>query len=146
MNRRGFTKRLAKMFGAVFGAIFGLPAVATLADPVLGGGASKWVDAGTLAELAPGAVKRFKYPVQAGWETREEAGFLMRAETGDEVVAFSARCTHAGCKVRFKDDEFHCPCHGGVFSRNGDPIAGPPTVPLVRFETRLDQDHIKVKA
>lgn len=44
-----------------------------------------------------------------------------------EVVALSEKCTHLGCGVPFCDSSgrFECPCHGTVFSRGGDYLAGP---------------------
>ncbi|MBT8202056.1 MAG: Rieske 2Fe-2S domain-containing protein, partial [Acidimicrobiia bacterium] len=46
---------------------------------------------------------------------------------GDEVVALSEKCTHLGCRVPFCDSSgrFECPCHGTVFNRAGDHLAGP---------------------
>lgn len=44
-----------------------------------------------------------------------------------EVVAFSEKCTHLGCRVPFCESSgrFECPCHGSVFSRGGDFLSGP---------------------
>ena len=64
---------------------------------------------------------------------------------GEEVVAFSATCTHAGCTVRFKEGAFHCPCHGGVFSLDGEPVKGPVERPLERLEARIVGDQVEVK-
>ena len=63
----------------------------------------------------------------------------------DEVVAMSARCTHVGGIVRIKEDELHCPCHGGVFSKEGDPIQGPVVRPLERFDCRVHEGRIEVR-
>jgi cytochrome b6-f complex iron-sulfur subunit len=52
--------------------------------------------------------------------------------TGKEVVARSLLCSHFGCRVQWRADleRYDCPCHGGVFDREGRPVAGPPTRPL----------------
>ncbi|MDH4262071.1 MAG: Rieske (2Fe-2S) protein [Spirochaetia bacterium] len=46
-----------------------------------------------------------------------------------EFFAFSNRCPHLGCKVKWESEKsrFFCPCHGGVFNQNGIAIAGPPS-------------------
>lgn len=48
--------------------------------------------------------------------------------TGAEVVALSDVCPHLGCKVHWEEEkrEFFCPCHGGVFAKDGTALAGPP--------------------
>jgi Rieske Fe-S protein len=48
--------------------------------------------------------------------------------TGNQVVALSDICPHLGCKVHYSaaDAKFLCPCHGGVFEKDGTAIAGPP--------------------
>ena len=45
----------------------------------------------------------------------------------DETRALSWKCPHLGCKVSFCDSsgQFECPCHGSVFNRAGDLLAGP---------------------
>lgn len=48
--------------------------------------------------------------------------------TGTEVVALSDVCPHLGCKVHWEEEkrQFLCPCHGGVFEKDGKAVAGPP--------------------
>ena len=41
---------------------------------------------------------------------------------------------------------FKCPCHGGVYDRNGAVVAGPPPAPLATLATRVDGDDIFVQA
>jgi Rieske Fe-S protein len=51
---------------------------------------------------------------------------------GGVVVARSLLCTHFGCRVQWQaaTERYKCPCHEGVFDREGRPVAGPPTRPL----------------
>jgi nitrite reductase/ring-hydroxylating ferredoxin subunit len=143
VDRRGLLGRLA----AAGAALFGLPGLAALLDPALRGARERWIDAGPLAALAEGEARRFTFPVAAGWETRPGTGYLVRA--GDRVIALDATCTHAGCAVRFRGgagaDAFLCPCHGGTFALDGAPRKSPVTRPLARFETRVEDGHVKVR-
>jgi menaquinol-cytochrome c reductase iron-sulfur subunit len=54
-------------------------------------------------------------------------------------VVFSRNCTDASCPVVFDagSDCFLCPCHGGVFSKDGTPLHGPPPRPLWRYAARV---------
>ncbi len=48
-----------------------------------------------------------------------------------EFKAFSATCTHQGCKVSDIDTSIHCACHGSQFSiTDGSVENGPATSPL----------------
>ena len=46
--------------------------------------------------------------------------------------ALSAACTHMGCTLTWNNAErtWDCPCHGSMFSSNGDVIHGPAVTPL----------------
>ncbi|NNF08668.1 MAG: Rieske 2Fe-2S domain-containing protein [Acidimicrobiia bacterium] len=70
--------------------------------------------------VAPDAV-----PANTVLEIPEARAYLTKI--GDEVVALSEKCTHLGCRVPFCDSSgrFECPCHGTVFNRAGDHLAGP---------------------
>lgn len=49
----------------------------------------------------------------------------------DQVVAFSAICTHQGCIVAPSDAGLACPCHHSLFdARSGQVKHGPATRPL----------------
>ncbi len=77
-----------------------------------------------------------------GWyETRKQTVVFLDKD-GDEYRALSATCTHLGCRVAWQpaDGHYKCPCHGGVFGRNGEVLSGPPPRPLVRLPVRLNPD------
>ena len=58
------------------------------------------------------------------------------------IFAVDARCTHLGCRVEWVEDEnqYHCPCHGAKFRRDGDNFEGPAPDPLPRFYVALAKD------
>jgi len=145
-DRRGFLRRAAAALGGLLGVLFGGPAAVTAVAPAFRTAGGAWRAAGTADAVTPGAAVRIQVPVAAGWEQRTRPLFLVRE--GDAVVALSARCTHAGCTVRFDAPEarFRCPCHGGVFSLEGTPLEGPPKAPLERLETRIVDGRVEVRA
>ncbi|CAN5670083.1 hypothetical protein BH23CHL2_BH23CHL2_31560 [soil metagenome] len=63
-----------------------------------------------------------------------EAGKFFLLNAG-EPIALYARCTHQSCLIRWEDGdgEFHCPCHGSRFDRQGRVVQGPAERPLERM-------------
>ena len=68
-------------------------------------------------------------------ETSSGAVVLLTRAGEDEVLGFSAVCTHQGCTVRSQDSDFYCPCHGSRFDMTtGEATDGPADEPLARVE------------
>ena len=88
---------------------------------------------GKIRTVPPEAV-----PDQGVVEVAAAKSYLVRIE--GEVVALSEKCTHLGCRVPFCEpsNRFECPCHGSVFNRAGELLAGP-------SPRGLDQHPIEVK-
>jgi Rieske Fe-S protein len=59
-----------------------------------------------------------------------------------EVTAIYEKCTHLGCRVPFcqSSGQFECPCHGSVFNRAGDFVAGPAPRGMDYFVTDVGED------
>ena len=78
--------------------------------------------------------------------TAKSAAWLRR-ETEKEFIAFSANCTHLGCPVRWEADAelFMCPCHGGVYYKDGTVAAGPPPKHLTQYEVRVYKGEVQIK-
>jgi carotenoid phi-ring synthase / carotenoid chi-ring synthase len=69
------------------------------------------------------------------------AGDEMYAVNSTAKEAISLTCTHQGCTVQpAENGEFHCPCHGAAFDRNGKVIRGPAKRDLPRFKVAQQQD------
>lgn len=61
-----------------------------------------------------------------------------------EVHAFSPKCRHLGCFVRWNSAEltWDCPCHGGRYAPTGELLEGPPLEGLERrVIPRVRQEH-----
>jgi Rieske Fe-S protein len=68
--------------------------------------------------------------------------------TAGEFKAFSATCTHQGCKVKnVADGLIICPCHGSRFAiADGSPQAGPAKKPLPAKTVAVDGDSVVLEA
>ncbi len=68
----------------------------------------------------------------------------------DRVQALSSVCPHLGCRVHWESSNhrFFCPCHNGVFDRNGIAVAGPPGKAgqrLKSYETQVVRGMLFIK-
>jgi len=70
------------------------------------------------------------FPVGSVTRVREGRFFLVHLPEG--FVALYWKCPHLGCTVPWEpaEDRFHCPCHGSIYLRNGERVAGPAPRPL----------------
>ena len=60
----------------------------------------------------------------------------------DQLVAFSAICTHEGCTVTYLLGQsiIWCPCHDGRYDLNGRVLSGPPPRPLPKYAVKRQPD------
>lgn len=69
-------------------------------------------------------------------------GKALAIARGDEVVAYSAICTHEGCTVSWDSEEeiIACPCHGSRFdASDGSVVNGPAREPLPSVDVEVDE-------
>jgi Rieske Fe-S protein len=68
---------------------------------------------------------------------------IVTRPTADQVLAFSAVCTHQGCQVVPSGDRLSCPCHGSQFDlHSGKVLSGPARRSLPRVAARLQGQQI----
>lgn len=149
-SRRDLMKAAIFTIGGLIGASIGLPAIGYIVGPALKQAADSWVRLGSISKVELNDPTLFKTTVetQTGWiDTQEEVSAYILTENGKDFVAISNICTHLGCRVRWISEEgkFFCPCHNGVFARDGSVISGPPPRPLDRFETKVEDGTLYIK-
>ena len=109
-----------------------------------GGGSKKASGGGTKpggaaiageSEVAPGSAVAFK---DSG-----NPAVLVHLDNGD-FVAYSAVCTHQGCKVAYQDSNLACPCHGSVFdpANGAEVVAGPASRPLPEIPVKVEGGEV----
>jgi Rieske Fe-S protein len=102
-----------------------------------------WVEVGHITALPAGQVHKARYSYQTtdAWREVKQIGVLYAfTNDGVEYTVLDATCTHLGCNVRWRGEAGHfaCPCHAGVFTREGEVVSGPPPKPLRRLETKIE--------
>jgi len=74
-----------------------------------------------------------------------EAGqtVLLTRTDSEQVVAFSAVCTHQGCTVEVGAQEAECPCHGSRYDlTTGEATARPATEPLAPIDVEVRDGQV----
>jgi len=63
---------------------------------------------------------------------------LVHLDSG-KFAAYSAVCTHQGCKVAYRGGQLACPCHGSIFDATNGQVVNPPAqrpLPKIPIEVR----------
>ena len=98
-------------------------------------GGTSTIDLGAIDVVLPDGQRRLF--------TVDGESFLV-ARQGQSVRALSMTCTHAGCPLTLDDraSRIRCGCHGGAFALTGEPLAGPPRVPLVAVPCTIENGRL----
>jgi len=112
---------------------------------------SQWRPVGNVEDFKIGTttIVRFADASSVPWAgyAGKTAAWLRR-DGEAAFTCFSVNCTHLGCPVRWIDtaELFMCPCHGGVYYRDGSVAAGPPPEPLPQYQVRVRDGNLEVLA
>jgi quinol---cytochrome c reductase iron-sulfur subunit, bacillus type len=150
VGRRDFMKAAIFSIGGLIGAAVGLPAIGYVVGPALKQSVEEWIRLGAVSKVEVNNPTLFKATIdtQTGWiSTQEEVSAYVLTENGQDFAVISNICTHLGCRVRWiaDDGHFHCPCHNGVFAKDGSVVSGPPPRPLDRFESKVEDGVLYIK-
>ncbi len=139
-DRRSFlaaTSSIAMVGGLAAGyGAFGAMAIRFLYPPDHAD--SAWQFVTTLADLKAG--DSMEYVAPSG--DHVVVARLGDGDTADNFIALSNVCPHLGCQVHWEEQNkrFFCPCHNGVFDREGVATEGPP----FKAGQRLEQFSLNV--
>ncbi len=150
ISRRKFITRLNLVLGG--GVVIGLsvPMIGFIVAPLFQKRPEVWRSVGKVDAFKIGSTVTVRYedPSALPWAgvTARTAAWLRR-EDANTFIAFSIHCTHLGCPVRWlpEADLFMCPCHGGVFYKDGTVAAGPPGRPLTRNPVRVVNGEVQIE-
>ncbi len=149
VSRRSFLTMVSIVTGAIASAIIVVPSIAFLLG--LRKAPQVWRVVGKASDFKVGETVEVSFadPSSLPWAgvTAKTAAWLRRV-ADDQFIAFSINCTHLGCPVRWLPSAglFMCPCHGGVFYRDGKVASGPPPKPLVTYPVRVNRGLVEILA
>ena len=105
------------------------------------------IEVGTTVDFPANTVKEFR-----------TGKFYLSNVPDVGLYALYWQCQHQGCKVPWNPDEtfkqgggkpdlhgvFHCTCHGAIYGRDGDNLAGPALSPLQTMKVTIEGTKITV--
>ncbi len=140
-GRRKFLAGAITFLGGVIAFVLGGGGAVYFLSPAWLRKKENWVEAGPEADLLEGqpVKKEFIQRLTDGWTTTETGGTVWLLKDNGNLTAFNPHCTHLGCPYRWDPDKklFLCPCHNGVFDKNGKVVSGPPPRPLDRYPVKV---------
>jgi len=150
MKRRGFLKAAAAVLGGLVALVLGAPMVVTLVAPIYRKQKGHFAKVGRIESLPQGE------PANLSFQSESEDAYLRHTLLHDvwvikhsstEFTVFSPICTHLGCRYNWDAGarEFHCPCHGSVFSIEGKVLGGPAPRPLDTLPHRIESGELFVE-
>ena len=149
-ERRSFLIKLSLGLSFLSAAVAGVPVLAAIFAPLIENTPKLWRKVGELDSFPVGTTNlvTFENASPEKWSGRNASSAAwLRRDAKDKFTAFSANCTHLGCPVRWEADAhlFMCPCHGGVYYKDGSVAAGPPPKPLVQYPVRINKTAIEIQ-
>ena len=134
----------------ILGLLTTIPVLGALFAPFYKRSPALWRSIGNINDFEVGETKlvRYKNALPLAWSglSSYTASWLRRV-SDEEFVAFSINCTHLGCPVRWepKAELFLCPCHGGVYKKDGSYAAGPPPFGLPKYPVRIKDNMVQIQ-
>jgi menaquinol-cytochrome c reductase iron-sulfur subunit len=150
LTRRRFLIALSFGLGGLAATLVSAPIVGFIFTPFIRKKEEVWRPVGAVDSFGIGDTTLVSFinasPLPwAGVTSR--TGSWLRRESSQEFTAFSLNCTHLGCPVRWLTgaELFMCPCHGGVYYRDGTVAAGPPPKPLPKYPVRVTNGQVEIR-
>lgn len=147
LGRRRLLARLGILAGSVSAGIVAIPSITFLLG--LRRPPEIWRSLGAANSFQIGQTVEVSFldssPLPWSGVTAKTAAWLRR-ESPQQFIAFAINCTHLGCPVRWlpNADLFMCPCHGGVFYKDGTVASGPPPKPLATYPVRVRDGMVEI--
>ena len=136
--------------GGLAAAAVAVPLIGFFLGPIYRKFPPVWRNVGPLNKFEIGATVQVDLLTSGGlpWDgPAQKIGAWLRRNNEEDFTVYSSKCTHLGCPVRWIPgaELFMCPCHGGVYFKDGDVAAGPPPQPLQQFPVRVQNGQVQVQ-
>jgi menaquinol-cytochrome c reductase iron-sulfur subunit len=157
-RKAGWTRR--DVFNWVLNAVMGvialivaIPVAGALLTPIFQKQQEQWIDLGPAASLQQQSLAAgsggvggvihaaYTYTEVDHWAVQPASDYAYLRYVGGDCPFFilSPICTHLGCHVNWvpSANQFHCPCHGSVYTIDGTNVSGPAPRPLGYYQWKI---------
>jgi menaquinol-cytochrome c reductase iron-sulfur subunit len=138
ITRRRLLMALSIGAGGFVAAVASVPLLGFFFSPMLRRFPPVWREVGPLEQFPVGATVQINVVTSGGlpWDGPAK-----------RVGAWLRRNNESNFTVRWivSAELFMCPCHGGVYYKDGDVAAGPPPQPLQQFPVRVQDGQVQVQ-
>ena len=154
ISRRGLFMKLGILFNGLVATALAAPVVGFLLSSITRGqknGYLSWVPLGPIKDFPEGETRlatfRNPFVTPTDGKTVDTACWVRRV-AGDQFQVFAVNCAHLGCPVRWfpQSGLFMCPCHGGVYYRDGSRASGPPERGLFEYPAKVENGLVTIQA
>jgi menaquinol-cytochrome c reductase iron-sulfur subunit len=146
LSRRQFAVLGTQVAGAIVTLALGIPIIGFLISPLFRKQTFTERRVGDIGSVGAEPVKfEVTFP-QNAWDVPEVKAAVYVVRVGDTLKVLSNVCTHMQCPVRWETalQKFLCPCHGGLYKKDGSYDGGPPPKPLPEYVHRLEGNILYV--
>ena len=150
VSRRAFCSKTLALLGGLTAAVAAVPLVSFFVSPVTRKAATSWIPICEASQLSSNEPTKVTYTFlrKDGWaESEVRRTVFVRKLPDNQLAVLTNKCTHLGCAVDWSSSEgqFTCPCHGGIFDKDGNVVFGPPPKPLERLQAKVEDNTIYVE-
>jgi len=154
LSRRGFLVKIGILFNGLVGAVLAVPIVGYIFSSLTRGRADSylsWISLGPANDFPEGETRLATFRnadvMPTDGKTVDTACWVRRI-AGDQFQVFAVNCMHLGCPVRWfpQSGLFMCPCHGGVYYRDGSRASGPPLRGLFEYPSKVQNGVVMIRA
>jgi nitrite reductase/ring-hydroxylating ferredoxin subunit len=154
LSRRDLFMKIGIFLNGVVGVILAAPILRYVLSPIVRGQRDRydsWVSLGDIAQFPSGQTRLATYQNPSANQsdgTTADIPCWVRNVDGQPFQVFAVNCAHLGCPVRWfpQSGLFMCPCHGGVYYRDGSRASGPPERGLFQYDYKIIRGLLLIKA
>lgn len=159
-TRRDFFNWMLNVVMGIIAILVAIPSVGAAITPAFHKAAPVWVNLGAETGLQQTSVQAgtggvgtvvkapYSYVEVDHWAKLPASDYAYLRYIGGSCAFYvlSPICTHLGCHVNWiqADNQFHCPCHGSVYTVDGLNVSGPAPLPLGVFRWKVVANDVWV--